>query len=627
MDTTLALVLILAPLLGFLLNIFFGKQLGKSLSGIIGTLTVFISFIATAYFFGGVAAQPEGIRISLFEWIQISNFKVDFGFQLDQLSILWLMFVTGIGTLIHLYSISYMHDDENMHTFFGYLNLFIFFMISLVIGSNLLIMFIGWEGVGLSSYLLIGFWYKNQDFNDAAKKAFIMNRIGDLGLLVGIFIVGYLFNTINFAELQTIFLAGGLEGKMTMISIAALALFIGAAGKSAQIPLYTWLPDAMAGPTPVSALIHAATMVTAGIFMITRLHFLFDLAPVVQNAIAIIGAITSLVAATIALVQTDIKKVLAYSTVSQLGLMFLALGLGAYEIAVFHVITHAFFKACLFLGSGSVIHALHEQDMRKMGGLRKAMPITFITMLLSSLAISGIFPLAGFWSKDEILMTAFHASPALWVIGSLASMFTAFYMFRLMFLTFFKDFRGTEEQKHHLHESPALITFPLIVLAILATVGGLISLPGNSWLNHYLMPFFAKEGHEAHALGQTEYMLMAIATVGALIGIGVAYAKYMKQNQVPGADATFTGMSKVLYNKYYVDEIYDAVFVKPINGLSNFFRDYIETGLSALVFGFGKVANELSFQGKKLHTGSIGFYLFVFVLGFCAIISYLFIEL
>ncbi|MDD3004703.1 NADH-quinone oxidoreductase subunit L [Flavobacterium sp.] len=625
MDTTLALVLILAPLLGFLLNIFFGKQLGKTLSGTIGTLTVVVSFAVTLFFFLQINETNKPIQVELFDWIAISNFNVEFGFLLDHLSLLWLLFVTGIGALIHLYSISYMHDDENMHKFFAYLNLFVFFMISLVIGSNLLIMFIGWEGVGLCSYLLIGFWYKNQDYNDAAKKAFIMNRIGDLGLLVGIFIVGYVFNTINFAELKAIFLAGGLEGKFTMISIAAASLFIGAAGKSAQIPLYTWLPDAMAGPTPVSALIHAATMVTAGIFMITRLHFLFDLAPEVQNAIAIIGAITSLVAATIALVQTDIKKVLAYSTVSQLGLMFLALGLGAYEIAVFHVITHAFFKACLFLGSGSVIHALHnEQDMRKMGGLRKAMPITFITMLLSSLAIAGIFPLAGFWSKDEILMTAFHASPILWIIGSLASIFTAFYMFRLMFLTFFKDFRGTEEQKHHLHESPALITFPLIVLAILATIGGLISLPGNSWLNHYLMPFFAKE-HHAHVLGQTEYILMGIATVGAIIGIAVAYAKYIKQNQVPGEDASFTGMSKVLYNKYYVDEIYDALFVKPINSLSNFFRDYIETGLSALVFGFGKAANELSFQGKKLQTGSIGLYLFMFVLGFCAIITYLFI--
>lgn len=627
MDTTLALVLILAPLFGFLLTIFFGKQLGKNVSGTIGTLTVLVSFAIALKFFLQINQTNQPIEIQLFDWISISNFTVEFGFLLDHLSLLWLMFVTGIGALIHLYSISYMHHDDNMNKFFAYLNLFVFFMITLVTGSNLLIMFIGWEGVGLCSYLLIGFWYKNQAFNDAAKKAFIMNRIGDLGLLVGIFIIGFLFNTLNFTELKTIAIEGGLADQLTLVSIAALALFIGAAGKSAQIPLYTWLPDAMAGPTPVSALIHAATMVTAGIFMITRLHFLFDLAPEVQNAIAIIGAITSLVAATIALVQTDIKKVLAYSTVSQLGLMFLALGLGAYEIAVFHVITHAFFKACLFLGSGSVIHALHdEQDMRKMGGLRKAMPITFITMLLSSLAISGIFPLAGFWSKDEILMTAFHASPILWIIGSLASIFTAFYMFRLMFLTFFNDFRGTDEQKHHLHESPALITFPLIVLAILATIGGVISLPGNSWLNHYLMPFFAKEGHHPHVLGTTEYALMAIATVGALVGIGVAYAKYMKQKQVPGDDATFTGMSKVLLNKYYVDEVYDAVFVKPINALSNFFRNYIETGLSAFVFGFGKAANELSFQGKKLQTGSIGLYLFMFVLGFCAIISYLFIA-
>ena len=503
MDTNLALVLLLAPFLGFLINIFFGKSLSKNVSGVIGTLAVAVSFAVTLSFFLQINQTGQPISIHLFDWIAISNFNIEFGFLLDQLSLLWLMFVTGIGSLIHLYSISYMHDDENMHKFFSYLNLFVFFMITLVIGSNLLIMFIGWEGVGLCSYLLIGFWYKNQNYNDAAKKAFIMNRIGDLGFLIGIFIIGALFNTLDFATLKEAFLAGNNLDAF-WIAAAALALFIGASGKSAQIPLYTWLPDAMAGPTPVSALIHAATMVTAGIFMITRLNFLFDLAPAIQDIIAVIGAVTALVAATIGLVQNDIKKVLAYSTVSQLGLMFLALGLGAYEIAVFHVITHAFFKACLFLGSGSVIHALHhEQDMRKMGGLRKAMPITFITMLISSLAIAGIFPLSGFWSKDEILMVAFHESPVLWVIGSIASILTAFYMFRLMYLTFFKEFRGTEEQKHHLHESPALLTFPLIVLAILAAIGGLLSLPGHSWLNHYLAPLFAK-AHEAHHLGTTE---------------------------------------------------------------------------------------------------------------------------
>ena len=626
MNTNIALLLVLAPFAGFLINVFFGKSLGKTVSGIIGTLSVAISFATSIYFFGALAANPNGFQISLFDWIQISNFKVDFGFLLDQLSILWLLFVTGIGSLIHLYSISYMHDDENMHKFFAYLNLFVFFMITLVVGSNLLVMFIGWEGVGLCSYLLIGFWYKNQDYNDAAKKAFIMNRIGDLGLLIGIFILGHLFSTLDYATLKTA-IAGATNLDLYWLSAAALCLFIGATGKSAQIPLYTWLPDAMAGPTPVSALIHAATMVTAGIFMITRLNFIFDLTPDVQSIIAVIGAITALVAATIGLVQNDIKKVLAYSTVSQLGLMFLALGLGAYEVAVFHVITHAFFKACLFLGSGSVIHALHgEQDMRNMGGLKKVMPITFITMLVSSLAISGVPVFSGFFSKDEILLTAFHHNIPLWVVASVASIMTAFYMFRLMFLTFFNEFRGTEEQKHHLHESPALITFPLIVLAILATVGGVISLPGNSWLNHYLIPILPKLATAQHHLGTTEYILMAIAVVGGLVGIGLAYAKYNKQNTVPGEDASITGFAKVLYNKYYLDEIYDFLFVKSINAMSKFFRDQVETSLASFVFGFGKVTNEISVQGKKVQNGSVGLYLFAFVLGLCAIISFLFLA-
>jgi NADH-quinone oxidoreductase subunit L len=625
MDTTLALVLVLAPFAGFLFNVFFGKSVGKTLSGAIGTLSVVVSFVVTLVFFIQLNQTQQPIAISLFDWIQISNFNVDFGMLLDQLSLLWLLFVTGIGSLIHLYSISYMHDDEKMHTFFAYLNLFVFFMITLVVGSNLLVMFIGWEGVGLCSYLLIGFWYKNQEYNDAAKKAFIMNRIGDLGLLIGIFILGVLFSTLDFMNLKTALSAVSAQDS-PWILIAALALFIGACGKSAQIPLYTWLPDAMAGPTPVSALIHAATMVTAGIFMVTRLNFLFDLTPFVQNIIAIIGAVTALVAATIGLLQNDIKKVLAYSTVSQLGLMFLALGLGAYQVAVFHVITHAFFKACLFLGSGSVIHALHgEQDMRNMGGLKKVMPITFWTMMISSLAIAGVFPFAGFWSKDEILMVAFHHNIALWVIASIASILTAFYMFRLMYLTFFKEFRGTEEQKHHLHESPALITFPLIVLGILAAVGGLINLPGSTWLHHYLAPLFAASSEE-HAFGSTEYMLMGIALAGALVGIGIAYSKYIKQNNVPEEDDKITGFSKVLYNKYYVDECYDLLFVKPINVLSRFFRDYIETAVSGFVFGLGKVTIELSAQGRKLHNGNIGLYLFAFVLGVIGLISYLFLA-
>ncbi|MGH2665919.1 NADH-quinone oxidoreductase subunit L [Flavobacterium sp.] len=626
MEKNLALVLLLAPLCGFLFNVFLGKKAGKSISGIIGTLSVLISFFATTYFFALIQSNGQPVQVNLFQWISLEKFNIDFSFLLDQLSVLWLLFVTGIGTLIHMYSISYMHDDENMHKFFAYLNLFVFFMITLVMGSNLLILFIGWEGVGLCSYLLIGFWYKNQEYNDAAKKAFIMNRIGDLGLLIGLFILGYLFNTLDYTALKTGILSNSAILSNPLLSVAALCLFIGACGKSAQIPLYTWLPDAMAGPTPVSALIHAATMVTAGIFMVTRMNFLFDLTPYIQDIIAVVGAVTALVAASIGLVQNDIKKVLAYSTVSQLGLMFLALGLGAYEVAVFHVITHAFFKACLFLGSGSVIHALHgEQDMRRMGGLKKAMPITFWTMMISTLAIAGIFPFAGFWSKDEILMTAFHGNIVLWVIGSIASIMTAFYMFRLMYLTFFKEFRGTEEQKHHLHESPSLITIPLIILAFLAAIGGLISLPGNSWLNHYLEPLFSKVSHEAHHLGTTEYMLMAIATAGALLGIGMAYSKYIKQNQIPDEDSEIKGIAKVLYNKYYVDEAYDAVFVNPLYKVSHFCRKYVEEAVSGFIFGLGKLANEIGNQGKLIQNGSIGLYLFAFVIGVSSILIYLFL--
>ena len=623
MNTTI-LLLLFAPLVGFLTTLFLGKKLGKTVSGVIGTTAVVISFLCALCLFSQINANGKALTFHLADWFSIGNIKINFSFLFDQLSVLWLLFVTGIGSLIHLYSISYMHEDENMHKFFSYLNLFVFFMIALVAGSNLLIMFIGWEGVGLCSYLLIGFWYKNQDYNDAAKKAFIMNRIGDLGFLIGIFILGHTFGTLDFLEIKA--LLGKDVISPSLLSIAALCLFIGACGKSAQLPLATWLPDAMAGPTPVSALIHAATMVTAGIFMITRMNFLFDLTPDVQNVIAIVGAITAIVAASIGLVQNDIKKVLAYSTVSQLGLMFLALGLGAYEVAVFHVITHAFFKACLFLGSGSVIHALHgEQDMRNMGGLRKVMPITFWTMMISTLAISGIFPFSGFWSKDEILMTAFHGNIPLWIIGSIASIMTAFYMFRLMYLTFFNDFRGTEEQKNHLHESPALITIPLIILGFLATVGGLISLPGNSWLNHYLAPLFAHKSHGEHHIDGETIMLMAIATVGAFIGIGIAWFKYIKNKEVPVADSEVQGLHKVLSNKYYLDEIYMATIVKPIYMISSFAKKYVEKFISKTVIGLGGATYALSIKGKKIQNGNIGVYLFAFIFGMVGFLVYVFI--
>ena len=626
MQQNLALLLVISPFLGFLFNVFFGKNVSKNVSGYIGTITIIVSFLTSIYFFLTINETKQVIEIKLFDWIQVSNFNVSFGFLLDQLSVLWLLFVTGIGALIHLYSISYMHDDENLNKFFAYLNLFVFFMITLVVGSNLLVMFIGWEGVGLCSYLLIGFWHKNQDYNDAAKKAFIMNRIGDLGLLIGLFIIASLFSSLDFITLKQMVVNGKIDTNSMWIGFATLCLFIGASGKSAQIPLYTWLPDAMAGPTPVSALIHAATMVTAGIFMITRLNFLFDLTPQVLNIIAIIGGITALVAASIGLVQNDIKKVLAYSTVSQLGLMFLAIGLGAYNIAVFHVITHAFFKACLFLGSGSVIHAMGgEQDMRKMGNLRNAMPITFITMLVATLAISGIPPFAGFFSKDEILITAFHNNIPLFIIASIASIMTAFYMFRLMYLTFFKDFRGTEYQKKHLHESPTLITFPLITLGILSFIGGIISLPGNSWLNEYLTPIFTKVEHKEHFFGATEYTLMIIAVIGGLIGIILAYLKYIKQGIVPVQDEQITGFSKIIYNKYYVDEFYMAIIVKPINKLSLFFREKIEKMISEFISGLGNITKSLGLAGQEVQNGSVGLYLFSFVIGVVGILIYLFL--
>lgn len=627
MDTNVILLLLLVPLAGSLINLFFGKKLGNS-SGVLATLAVLISFILSVMSFYQVQSTGTPIQVDLFNWIALENFNISFGFLLDQLSILWLLFVTGIGTLIHLYSISYMKGDENYAKFFSYLNLFIFCMIVLVSGSNLLMMFIGWEGVGLCSYLLIGFWHKNQSYNDAAKKAFIMNRVGDLGFLVGVFILAFLFQTLDYMTIKEALMNGTNHQINMWLGWATLALFIGAAGKSAQIPLYTWLPDAMAGPTPVSALIHAATMVTAGIFMITRLNFVFDLTPWVQDIIAVVGALTALFAASIGLVQNDIKKVLAYSTVSQLGLMFMALGFGAYEIAVFHVITHAFFKACLFLGSGSVIHAMGgEQDMRKMGGLRKFMSVTYITFLLATLAISGIPPFAGFFSKDEILMVAFHENKILWFLAAIASIMTAFYMFRLLFLTFFKDFRGTQEQKNQLHESPTTITIPLIVLAILSVVGGAISLPGASWLNEYLKPIITNSAtSHPHVLGTTEYALMALAIIGALIGIGIAYNKYLQKNAIPPTDEAITGFHKVLYDKYYVDEIYMKLIVNPIYALGTFFRDYIELVLSEIIFGLGKIADSLSLQGKKAQNGNIGLYLFAFVFGICFLLYYLFIA-
>ncbi len=623
-------LLIFAPLVGFLINGLFGKRFSEKVSGIIGAVAILVSFaVACIFFLHFYNGAKDPIEVVLLPWITFANLNINFGFLIDQLSSLWLMIITGIGFLIHVYSIGYMHGDEAFSRFFAYLNLFVFFMLALVLGNNLLITFIGWEGVGLCSYLLIGFWFKNQDYNNAAKKAFIMNRIGDLGFLIGMFLLLFYFKTLDYTLLKAAIATSAVS--VPLITSITLCLFIGAMGKSAQLPLYTWLPDAMAGPTPVSALIHAATMVTAGIYLIARTDFMFLQAPATMHFVAVVGAITALFAATIGILQNDIKKVLAYSTVSQLGLMFVAMGLGAFSTGVFHVITHAFFKACLFLGAGSVIHAMGgEQDIRIMGGLRKSMPITYITFLLSALAISGVPVFSGFFSKDEILAAAFEHNKILWVIASLASLMTAFYMFRLVFLTFFNGFRGTEDQKNHLHESPLTITFPLMVLAFFAVTSGLMGLPAvisnSHWLKAFLSPVLT--GQHAHEISHaTEWMLMGLATTLALGAIGFAYMKYISKNELPAQEGTLTGFNNLVYQKYKVDELYNAVFVKPILALSTFAYTVVDTILiDNIPEGAANITGKIGKRMRLIHTGNIGFYLLAMVMGIFVILAYVFLK-
>src|SRR6267154_2610601 len=475
MSTAAMICLIpILPLLGFALIALSGKKLVKGFAALIGCASVFVAFAFSVVLFIKLLNGAGSFNATMFTWISAGNFSASISFLIDPLSSLMLLIITGVGFLIHVYSVGYMHEDEGFNRFFSYLNLFVFFMLLLVMGSNYLVMFVGWEGVGLCSYLLIGFWFKNQDYNDAANKAFIMNRIGDLGLIIGVILIFVNFGSVNYIE---VFPKADTVGT-SVLTLITILLFIGAMGKSAQIPLYTWLPDAMAGPTPVSALIHAATMVTAGVYMVARNNILYSLSPIAMELVLVVGLATALFAATIALAQNDIKKVLAYSTVSQLGLMFVALGVGAYASGIFHMATHAFFKALLFLGAGSVIHAMHhEQDIRKMGGLRKYIPVTYITFFIGVLAISGIPPFAGFFSKDEILANAFKQSPIAWGIAVLASLLTAFYMFRLLFLTFFGKTRASEDTIHHIHESPKSMTIPLIILAILSVAGGFMGVP------------------------------------------------------------------------------------------------------------------------------------------------------
>ncbi len=618
----------LLPLIGCLINGLGRNALSKSWVGIIGSGVVFISFCISVLVF--LQVSQEGFITQIvhyFDFIHVGKLNIPFEFEVDQLSALFLLIITGVGFLIHVYSASYMKEESQsgFGRYFSYLNLFIFSMLILVLGGNYVIMYIGWEGVGLCSYLLIGFWFKDQQNNDAGKKAFIMNRIGDVGFLLAVFWMISLFGTASYHELYNS--ENGIIYSFTAINSPeiigiTLLLLVGAVGKSAQIPLYTWLPDAMAGPTPVSALIHAATMVTAGIYMIARSNIMYSLAPVSLAAVASVGLVTAIVAAIIALKQNDIKKVLAYSTVSQLGYMFLGLGVGAYSAAVFHVMTHAFFKALLFLGAGSVIHAMGgEQDITKMGGLGKKMKITYVTFFIACLAIAGIPPFSGFFSKDEILSATYAQSPLLYFLGLGGALLTAFYMFRLLAMTFNGKFRGTSEQEHHLHESPSAMTFPLIILAVLAAIGGFIGIPeifvknGNKF-DDFLSPVFARSREiliEHELPHQTELILIVVS---ALLVIAVSIWAWNKfKNYKPSAD-TDSSFVRLIKNKFYVDEAYDRLFVKPYRALGTFLNNVFDKkGIDGIVNGVGRGVNYGSRQLRLLQSGQVGAYLLLMVIG------------
>ncbi len=612
----------LLPLIGFLINGIGFRKISNPIATFIGCGAVIVSFILAVLSFTAFEGTPQIHH--LFNWISVGNLNIGMDFQIDQLSLLMMLIITGIGSLIHIYSAGYMSHDEGFGKFFAFLNLFIFFMLLLVMGGNFVVMFIGWEGVGLCSYLLIGFWNKNENYGDAARKAFIMNRIGDLGFLIGIFLIIAKTGSVAFPEV----FAAIPSLDSSIITTIALLLFVGAMGKSAQIPLYTWLPDAMAGPTPVSALIHAATMVTAGIYMIVRSNVIYSLSADALNIVGWVGLATALLAASIGLFQNDIKKVLAYSTVSQLGLMFMGLGVMAYSSSFFHVITHAFFKALLFLGAGSVIHAMsNEQDIRKMGGLYKKLPITFWTFFIATIAISGIPPFSGFFSKDEILAHVFEHNKWMWMAALLVSFMTSFYMFRVLFLTFFGEFRGTHEQEHHLHESPFSMTIPLLILAVLSAIGGFLNFPhifgGHNQLTSFLSPIINKTNDNTFLDESTEVTLMAVSVIVALGALGLAYYLYMVKKARPVADGQLTGIQDTIYNKYYIDELYNTAFVRPVNYMSNFFYKVIDkSGIDRVVNEAGNLVKGLANEARLLQTGSTGQYLFAMVVSIALLLIY-----
>jgi NADH-quinone oxidoreductase subunit L len=619
------------PLLGFLILGLGFRSIPRKAAAFIGPGTVLISFILSVFVFFNFRHLATSLPHGLLPWIHIGPLDIPFSFLIDPLSCLMLLVVTGVGFIIHVYSVGYMRDDPGFNRFFSYMNLFVFSMLLLVMGANYPIMFIGWEGVGLCSYLLIGFWFKNHEYNNAAKKAFIMNRIGDLGFLLGMFLIFTTFHSLSFDSIFS--RAGGMAPGNPTLTTITLLLFVGAVGKSAQIPLYTWLPDAMAGPTPVSALIHAATMVTAGVYMVARSNILYALSPATMLIMGLTGLATTLLAASIAIFQNDIKKILAYSTISQLGYMFIGLGAGAFSGAMFHLTTHAFFKALLFLGAGSVIHALGgEQDIRKMGGLKHAMPKTYWTFLIATVAIAGIPPFSGFFSKDEILAKAFGFNSSIWFLAAIGSLMTAFYMFRLLYLTFFKEFRGKEGHKKHLHESPAVMTIPLVILAVLSAIGGFINVPalfgGNSGLARFLAPVFAdamrvmaKEPLLSHG---TEWMLAGVTLAGVLVMVFLAWSRFVRQQHGLAPDETPRSFPvRLVSHKYYIDELYAAIVEKPVLWLSRMLHEIVELRfIDRIVNGIGEMVVWTGNTIRYIQTGNVGFYMFVMILGIILILFF-----
>jgi len=645
----------LMPLIGFLILGLFGKRIkNESLIGGLASAAVGISFVVTSLIFFGLLSSPSDSPhiVKLFTWISVGNFNIDWAYQVDQLSITFAMFITGVGFLIHIYSIGYMHGDRSFYRFFAYLNLFVFMMLNLVLADNYLLTFFGWEGVGLASYLLIGFWYDRKFpgvritwTGDAGMKAFIVNRIGDFGFLIAMFMILVTFKTLNYNEVFDLASSNYLEYMNAgIITAITLMIFLGCTGKSAQLPLAVWLPDAMAGPTSVSALIHAATMVTAGIFLVARNSVLFSLSETTMSVVVVVGALTAIIAASIGLVQNDIKKVLAYSTVSQLGFMFVALGVGAYYIAIFHVITHAFFKGLLFLGSGSVIHGMHgEQDIKKMGGLKKYMPITSKTFFIGTMAIAGIPFFSGFMSKDEILWYAWSSHHGggwlVWVVLAISAMFTAFYMFRLYYLTFEGEERF--DHKHvHPHESPKTVTFALITLAVLSTIGGLMNIPpaltpwihSDPLLKSWLKPIFANAnmvmGEGAHhGIDFMMYVLMLFATAVAFVMWAIAKKWYSDPQLIAPRKMvkSYNGIYKALWNKYWIDEIYYATIIDPINKLStSFLWKFTDIGIiDGIVNGSAKSIDLIGNRIKLMQTGIVQNYAVVMIAGIVGIIAWI----